>query len=451
MSSIWQSKVVAINPLKENNEITGYAIVSKEHKHFYGSNIDLDHILKDAKGKIYFDAPSERYNFRALYYQLKPNIKFQNISDIVKQEYYTTNVKDILYFVKREGAKQAVIEACFMLEFFKKNYKERNDKIYHLDKNLLNLTSNYESEISINKIQLRTDLSLYQKKRWDTERKLFEKTGYPIQNQFSIDNPKLRESSSVVKVLDQIKDYKSKVNYLEKYLDLPKIVLNFDITATATGRILCRDKQNNIGLFAPDKNYRYLFPAKKEFIFISADYKRQEACILAKVSNDKQLEQDIQEEDFYSRLARWTIRETKKQIGKTLFYAVIYGAKSQTVAEELKIDIDTIKQAIRKIKNRYKSLSSWLEDFDENTNYFGRPLHNNTVNAYVQSTAADILKDRLIATFNYSPALILSDNIIYQIKDVDIQRKIENIKLLLQKTSPFNLKVDIKTSYNLSF
>lgn len=450
MSSIWQNKIVAINPLKENNEITGYAIVSKEHKHFYGSNIDLDQILKDVKGKICFDDPGEKYNFRALYYQLKPNIKFQNISDIVKQEYYTTDVKDTLYFVNREGAKQAVVEACFMLEFFKKNYKERNEKIYFLDKNLLKLTSNYESEISINKTQLRTDLSLYQKKRWDIERELFEKVGYPIQSQFSIDDSKLRESSNVAKALDQIKNYKSKVDYLEKYLNLPKIVLNFDITATSTGRILCRDRQNDIGLFAPDKNYRNLFPAKKGFIFISADYKRQEACILAEISKDEQLKQDIQDDDFYSRLARWTIRETKKQIGKTLFYAVIYGAKSQTVAEELKIDIDTIKSAIKKIKNRYKNLSNWLEDFNESTNYFGRPLHNNTVNAYVQSTAADILKDRLLATFNYGPALILSDNVIYQTRDVDIQRKTENIKLLLQSTLPFNLEVEIKTSYNLS-
>lgn len=447
MTTIWEDKIVAINPLIENGRLLGTAIVSKNQKYFYAANVDIEKLIEPAKHIITFD--DNPLNFRALYYQFKPSIKFQTLGDIVKQEYFTTETHDVIYFDRPEKARQTVIEAVFMLQFFLKHYKNRNKEVYNLDRRLIELCKNYQAEIEINETAIRTELSLVQKQQWDTERKLFHLVGYPITSLVQIKDESIKKKAE--KYLGQINIFKQKYENLIQFLDVTKLKLEFDITSTATGRILCRDRENDIGLFTPEKSLRELFIANKECVFISADYKRQEACILAKVAEDEQLELDVQNEDFYSRLARWAIGDTNKQSGKILFYAVIYGAKPETVANELGIDSFLANQAINKIKKRYSDLNYWLKNFKAKTNYFGRPLHTNTVNAYIQSTASDILKDRLLATFSFNPVLILSDNIIYQVKHYEIEKHIEIIKNLLQKTYPFKLEVDLKTSYNLKF
>lgn len=450
MSTIWEHKTVAINPLVVDNEILGYAIVSKNQKYFYGSDVNIDSLLEDCKARIEFEGI--KYNFRALYYQMKPAIKFQTLADIVKQEYFTTSTQDIIYFDRPEGARQAVVEAVFMLEFFLKNYKKRNKAIYDLDKQLLYRTNNYKGEILVNEVKVRTELSLLQKQQWDIERELFKEVGFPVQN--IIEVPK-EQREDVEDYFEKIKNCKQKYEELIQYFGISKLKLEFNVTSTATGRILCRDRENKIGLFTPDKQYRELFYANSkdeiDYKFISADYIRQEATILATVSEDEQLLEDIQDDDFYSRLARWTIRNTSKQIGKTLFYAVIYGSKASNLANELNISETEAIGAINKIKKRYSDLNYWLKHFNENTNYFGRPLHQNTINAYMQSTAADIVRDRLLATFHLHPVLVLSDNIIYLVKKNSLEEIKNIIQILLQNTKPFNLKVKLKSSYNLLF
>ena len=99
----------------------------------------------------------------------------------------------------------------------------------------------------------------------------------------------------------------------------------------------------------------------------------------------------------------------------------------------------------------YSSLNHWLVKFDQKTNYFRRKLHENTVNAYVQSTAADIIRDRLIATKQCNPILVLADNIIYEVPADRENYPIEVIENLLNDTSPFNLKVKLEVSDTLKF
>lgn len=451
MSTVWDDKTIAINPLIENDTLLGTAIVSKNQKYFYAADVDIERLVAKAKHIITFDGYKSYYNlnFRALYYQIKPTIKFQSLADIIKQEYYTTNTEGTVYFSKPDKAKQSIVEAMFMLQFFLKHYKNKNKSIYELDKKLIRFCKEYHPEIQINQTLLRTNLSMIQKQQWDTERILFNVVGYPIVSIAQVQDKELQKR--VENYLGQIQKYKQNFDELIDYLDISELKIDFDVTSTATGRILCRDRSNSLGLISPDKKFRELFVAKKNHIFLSADYKRQEANILAVVSEDEQLKNDLQNDNFYKELAKKTIKKEEKSIGKILFYAVIYGAKPETVANELNIKISLANEAINKIKKQYPDLNYWLKNFNENTNYFGRRLHTNTVNAYIQSTAADILRDRLIATCQFNPVLVLSDNIIYQVKDIDIKNQIEIINNLLQKTLPFNLKVSLKAYYNLSF
>lgn len=462
LTNTWTNKIVAFCPLlNENSRYQGFAVISKDLKFFYSATVKLEKLLETTKDIIVFDKYQladqlkidlpTKHNFRSLYFQLNSEIKFQNIFDIVKQECYSTDLDNIHYLIRPEGARKCVIAACFMLEYYLKNYKKVDKNILKIDNSLLEKYSARKSKITIDQVAIRTELSFIQKTKWDLERKLFKKIGYPVWNINSIDDYNQREDQSNINSLEEISNYKNKIEYLERFLNTPKMVLNFDTTATATGRILCRDKEHNLGLFAPDNKYKKLFVCEKDNLFISADYKRQEAFILATVSKDEQLLEDIQNNDFYSRLARWTLRETKKEIGKTLFYAIIYGSTVSSLAESLNISEQKAQESILKIKKRYKSLNKWLINFKEDKNYFGRKLHKNTVNAYIQSTAADIIRQKLLDTFKYNPVLVLADNIIYELPEKDYQNSLQGIRNQLNNTPFKGLYTEPIISHSLEF
>lgn len=462
MSNMWTNKTVAFQPLfNDSNRYLGFAVVDKELKYFYPPTVDYSKLLSEAKHIIVFNnfllekqlnnSFYTKHNFQSLYFQLNSEIKFQNIFDIVKAESYSTKLNNVHYITRVEGARKCVVAANFMLEYYLENYKKANKDILKLDNALLENFSIRNSYILVDQTKLRTELSLYQKEKWDLERNLFKRIGYPVWNSLAIEDSVLREDQEIIEDLEKIKDYKNQIDYLEKYLNIFKINLEFDITATSTGRIICRDRQNNIGLFAPDNRYKNLFYCKDNKIFVSFDYKRQEAFILATVSKDEQLYEDIQNNDFYSRLARWVLKDTSKQTGKTLFYAVIYGSSIKSLAESFNISEEKAEEAIDKVKSRYRKLSKWLINFKEKKNYFSRPLYKKTVNAYIQSTAADLIRQKLIDTIRFNPVLVLADNIIYKISKENYIETSHKIQQILMKTPFEGLYTEPQISNTLEF
>ena len=463
MSNTWTNESVAFNPLFKEDKLLGFAVVSKNYQYFYSSEIDYKQLLKEAKNVIVFNGyllkdqlnDSEfsftKHNFQSLYFQLNSTVKFQNIEDIIKEECYSIDLENTHYIINPEGSKQCVIAAYFMLQYYLKNYKRVNKDILKLDNTLLEKFSTRKTHILVDQCSLRTDLSLLQKRRWDLERKLFNKIGYPVQNAVAIKDPVLAQDDRVLSTLDKIKTYKTDIEYLEKYIDIKKVEISFDVTATATSRILCRDRKHDIGLFAPSNNFKKYFCCSNNQMFISADYNRQEAFILATVSKDEQLYEDIQNKDFYSRLARWVIKDTSKQTGKLIFYAVIYGSSVNSLAHSLNISEERAEAIINKIGKRYRKLFIWLRTFNEDHNFFGRKLHKNTVNAYIQSTAADLIRMKLIETIDYNPVLVLADNIIYCVTSDRVANSLNEI-LLSFSISPFKgLTTDPIASYSLDF
>ena len=55
MQSLFKDKIVAFNMLVENNEIIGYAIVSKNNSIFYSEQVDILNILKSCKRVLFFN------------------------------------------------------------------------------------------------------------------------------------------------------------------------------------------------------------------------------------------------------------------------------------------------------------------------------------------------------------------------------------------------------------
>ena len=478
--SIWQDKTVAINFLRKDDSDLGFAISDGENTYFYSSEANFESLINVAKNVIAFNSfeskVKTKHNFKSLYYQVKPATKFQTLSDIVKSEYFTGDPENYTYFCRPEGARQCCTEALFMKQFYVKHYKNLNKSVLKLDNALLEFFTDWRSKIRIDQAKLRTELSVIQKNQWDTERRIFKQIGYPVisLNQVDFDD----RYEGIERDFEIVQQCKQKYDDLIPYLDLKSVNIEFDTTATATGRILCRDRKNNIGLFTPDKQYRDLFISNGNMQFVSADYIRQEANILATVSEDEQLLEDLLDDNFYSTLAqnsgmcsskcsskdvskaasktvskssKAVSKATSKQLGKLLFYAIIYGMKASTLADQLGESINNAELFIKRFKKMYSSLNHWLVKFDQKTNYFGRKLHENTVNAYVQSTAADIIRDRLIATKQCNPILVLADNIIYEVPADRENYPIEVIEDLLNDTSPFNLKVKLEVSDTLKF
>lgn len=448
--SVWSGKIIAIHPLIKDNDLLGYAVVSRKNRMFYSPSINLKELLKDAKETISFNGFMIKdfkckHHLKSLYYQLNPQLKFKSLEDIVKHECYCIHFDDVFYAIKPDGAENCVISANFMLEYYLKNYKKANKSILELDNLLLEKFSNRKSSILVDQFTIRTCLSIMQKSKWDLEREVFKEVGFPIWTCKGIKSEKIRDK------LNEISSYKERITYVEKFLNISKVKIEFDTTSTSTGRILCRDKSNRIGLFAPDNRYREMFYCKESKVFISADYKRQEAFILAKVSKDKQLLKDIMDEDFYKNLGEEIMGDPSKQTGKTLFYAIVYGSSITTLAEEFNISETKAQAIMNNIKDRYRVLNNWISSFKEKTNYFGRPLYKSTVNAYIQSTAADIIRRKLIDTFDFNPVLVLADNIIYRIPKKDYKKSLIKIKSILDSTPFEGLCTEPIVSNSLDF
>lgn len=436
MSNTWTNKTVALHLLVRDQSYLGFSVVSKDHKYFYPPKVDYNILLNSAKNVVVFNGYQinntsfTKHNLQSLYYQLNSKTKFQSLEDIVKAECYSTDPNNIHYVIRPDGARACVNAASFMLDYYLKHYKHCNRSVLKLDNILLEKFSNRVSNILVDQVSIRTILSLLQKKKWDLEREVFNTVGYPVWSGST------RENELLIP-LNKIKEYKEQIDYVSRFLGISKVRISFDTTATSTGRILCRDKIHNLGLFAPDNRFKDLFYCKDEKVFISADYKRQEAFILATVSNDSHLLEDVRDEDFYVKLAHKNLDKLDKQSGKNLFYAIIYGASPRGLADSLDITESEASIIISKVKKQYPDLTIWLRDFKENTNYFGRPLYKSTVNAYIQSTAADLIRQKLISTFEYNPVLVLSDNIIYRVPKKDHLKYFNQIKDELN-TNPFN-------------
>lgn len=461
MTNLWTGKTVAFNPLFIRDELVGFSIVSRTNKVMYGKEANYNSLLSEAKQVICYDSfelenllqnwKFFKHNFKTLYFQVKPEIRFQNLSDIVKQEFYSEDTSDYSFLTRQiDGMKRCITEASFMLNFYLQNYKVVNKNILKIDNELLDI-AHRSHLIQVDELSIRTTLSEYLLKQWEIERQIFKIVGHPIisASQLSFE---LRKDESLLKKFELKNKYKTKYESLVRYLDIEELDIDFDITGTSTCRILCRDLNEGSGLFAPDNEYKQNFCAPSNFIFVSADYSKQEATILAEVANDERLKRDLVHDDYYAKLAKLLVGTRDKQTGKTLFYSLLYGVSIKNLAIDLNIDEEEAFDIKRALEKRYSSSIKWLKQAKNlKTNYFGRKLYTNTANAYIQSTAADIVRLKLLETKNFNPTLVFSDNIIYTIPENKKEQAISTLTTILEDVKPFNLRVLVKYSNNLKF
>lgn len=454
MPNLYTDRVVAFHPLIIKDELQGFSVCSKNHCLFYNKTANFNTLLAEAKAIIVFDLSvlkeidfqlESHHNLRTLYYQLNSNKRFQSLKDLVAIECFTFNPTshNFLAVKPTKEFRQNLIECKFMYDYYNSNYSEANKKLLKIDNQLIEHLNMVPHKILVDELSIRTDLTTFILSQWEIEREIFREVGYPVVGINQIKNP----SNRVKKLFSKKQKIKAKYEALVKYEDVRELDLSFDVTATATGRIICRDKET--GYFSPDKDFKEVFTCPEGKTFISADYSKQEISILATVTNDTRLQKDIKHAKYYAKLAKKFLGEEDKASGKELFYSIMYGMSAKNLASSLEIEVEDAEDIIGSIKERYPELSRWLSRCHKlETNYFGRLLHDRTANAYVQSTAADIVKQKLLETKQYNPICVFSDNIIYCVDDEIVNECKESIKTILEDLNPFELKVTIKSGKN---
>ena len=457
MQQLFKNKVVAIDVLIESDKIQGFSLVCKDQAVFFSENLDIVSLLKESKAVICFNQGhlkkyipgfNCKHDLMSLYFQLNPEIKFNKDLDfIIKHEYFSYFNDKAVFLKKHPKAKDSLTRASFILKYYKTNYKRAIKSILKLDNHLIS-TFNQPTNIKIDSTSLRVELSFYNKLQWDCERFMWNKVGHPFKQIFQL-NKKLQKDKELLNCWNLRNKAKSKYSSLIRYLDNYDLQIDLDFCGSSTGRIICRDQ---LGLFTPDNDYKSLFISNPGYTFISCDYSKQEATIIASVSGDSRLQRDLSKPRFYELLSKKYLNKANKELGKILFYSLIYGSSAKSISKKLNLELEDSYDLIEELSNRYTDMIKWLKKAPRlKYNYYNRPLYTNTANAYIQSTAADLVRYKLLETQKYNPILVFSDNIIYSVKDSLVENYSLEIKDILEKHPDFKLGVVLTTSKNLKF
>jgi DNA polymerase-1 len=204
------------------------------------------------------------------------------------------------------------------------------------------------------------------------------------------------------------------MNFIEHYVetdirfDCEMIRCNYWVTGAETGRTASSDPNMQNIPSRDTKEYRKCFIARPGNVLIIADYSAQEPSILAYVSQDKKLISIINSgKDIYletQKLSR-LFQDLNRDKMKTVVLGTDYGMTEYGLARELGCSLDEAKSILREYFHIFSGVASWVikqkkrKDYVETVlgrriwlNRYSSQCENNSVNAPVQGTAADINK-----------------------------------------------------------
>lgn len=319
-----------------------------------------------------------------------------------------------------------------------------------------------------------------------TERQL--PAGKKTKTGFSTDTSVLEELAALDPVPAKILDYRAMAKLLSTYVDaLPlladengRIHTTFIQTGTATGRLSSRDPnlQNIPVREEAGRRIRQAFSAQNGRTLISADYSQIELVILAHLSNDKNLcdafKQGI---DVHKATASLIFGVDSDQVtadmrrtAKTINFGVMYGMSAFRLANELRISRTQAQNFINQYFATYSGIRSFIDDTIqkcEQTGYvetiLGRRRYIPTINTKnkteksgaeriavntpIQGSAADIVKQAMIAVYadltqKFPSAQLLlqvHDELIVECDDTDA----DEIAQLIQKDMESIVKLNV--------
>ena len=190
-------------------------------------------------------------------------------------------------------------------------------------------------------------------------------------------------------------------------------------------------------IFTPKiANLRSMFVPFNGGVFLSADYSQLELRILAHLSGDRKLREQLNSggDVFKAIASQWkgitidSVSDNDRQQAKQICYGIIYGMGAKSLAEALNVSVDTAESFIDTFKSKYSALRSYIKNtvkFCSENGYVETVLkrrryflHINSENSFakaqaerqcvnttIQGSAADLVK---CAMRNVDASLLVS-------------------------------------------
>ncbi len=298
--------------------------------------------------------------------------------------------------------------------------------------------------------------------------------------QHSTDEEKMSEIAENYPIAAKILRHRGLTKLRSTYLDaLPKLInsktgrihSSFNQTVAATGRLSSKDPNlQNIPIRTEEgrKVRKAFVPRDADHILLAADYSQIELRLIAEISGDEAMLDAFQTGRDIHRATAARVFDTpydevdRDQRGKakTVNFAIIYGAGSQNLSQQLGISRGEAKELIATYFDRYPGLKRYMEDtvkFARENGFVNtllgrrrqlRDINSKSslarsnaermaINTPIQGTAADMIK---LAMLNVQAALKaqgFESKMILQVHDelvFDVRRdELERIKPVIEE------------------
>ncbi len=416
------------------------------------SEVELD------KAKDYA-AEDADITFR-LYKKFTKNLKSENMINIY--EIFEKPLIKILAFMEIEGVE---IDSKFLKSLsskFEKKIQKLEKEVFKISKKEFNIASPKQlGEIIYNDLKI-AGLKKTKKGSFATSASVLEDLAFK-----GHEFPKLiLEWRQVSKLKNTYSDA------LPEHLNpnTKRVHTSFLLAATTTGRLASSDPNlQNIPIKSEDgKDIRKAFKAKKDHLFISADYNQIEMRILADLADVKELKKAFKNnEDIHSLTASQIfnldikkVNQDHRRKAKAINFGIIYGISQYGLAKQINVSNHEAEEFLNSYFAKFPEIKVYMDNtikFCRKSGYvnniFGRKSHFNgindknfnvrnfqeraAINAPIQGSASEVMRLAMIRLdkklsekkiYNSKMLLQIHDELIFEIPKKDEKAMIKLIQ-----------------------
>ena len=315
---------------------------------------------------------------------------------------------------------------------------------------------------------------------------LFEKLQIPYRwrrtksGQYSTSEEKLAELAPKNPIIDKILRYRGLTKLRSTYVDaLPKLInprsgrihSSFNQTLVATGRLSSSNPNiQNIPVRTEEgaRVRKAFIPRDEDHILLAADYSQIELRLIAEISGEKNMLEAFQnEKDIHTSTAALIfdvpydeVTRLHRYQAKTVNFAIVYGAGSNRLSQELDISREEAGKLIKDYFETYDGLQRYMTKMVEQaredgyvTTLMGRRRYlrdinsrngalrshseRNAVNSPIQGTAADMIKIAMVNVHQEMQRRKMRSKLILQVHDelvFDAYRpELDDLKQLVER------------------
>ncbi len=270
-----------------------------------------------------------------------------------------------------------------------------------------------------------------------------------------------------------------------------RIHTSYHQTVTATGRLSSTDPNlQNIPIKTPEgRRIRKAFIAPQGQVLLAADYSQIELRIMAHLSSDPTLIKAFTEEkDIHRSTAAEVFNITiddvtneQRRSAKAINFGLIYGMSPFGLSKQLRISRGEAQDYVDMYFDRYPGVKTYMDNIRETARengfvetVFGRRLYlpeinarnvnrrqyaeRTAINAPMQGTAADIIKNAMISIHKWlqeddsgaNMIMQVHDELVFEINKNEIESAKHKIENLMNEAATLSvpLKVDIGVGKN---